>query len=216
MKKNPVKRLVMIAIFSAITTLLYIYVKFNLPIFPTFLDVNISMIPIIICSFMLGPIDASVCVLIRFLCKLPLTSTAYVGELADLIMGLVTCIPCGIIYKTNWKYKSVLAFALVPIMWVASGVLTNVYINIPFYVDFYFNGDMTPLIGMCSDAFKLISFGHITSITVNDFMFYYIMLAVIPFNLMLSIVVVVITVPVHKRLKVLYNRIGVHHQQIAQ
>ena len=39
-------------------------------------------------------------------------------------------------------------------------------------------------------------------------MFYYIMFAVIPFNLFLSLIVVGVTVPVHKRLKVLYENFG--------
>ena len=120
-----VKRVVMVAIFSALTTLLYILVKFPLPIFPSFLDINISMIPVIICAFVLGPIDASICVLMRFLIKLPMTSTMYVGELADLIMGLGTCLPCAFIYKTNWKYKTLIAFISVPVMWVCLGIITN-------------------------------------------------------------------------------------------
>lgn len=207
MKKISVKRVVMIAIFSALTTLLYIYVKFPLPIFPSFLDVNISMIPVIICAFVLGPIDASICVLIRFLLKLPLTSTMYVGELADLIMGLGTAIPCAFIYKSNCKYKTLFSFISVPVMWVGLGIITNIYINIPFYIDFYFDGDMTPLLGMCTDAFKLISFGRITNITFDNFMLYYILLAVIPFNLLLSIIVIVITAPLHKRLRIVYDKI---------
>lgn len=203
-----VKRVVMIAVFSALSALLYIFIKFPLPIFPSFLDVNISMIPVIICSFVLGPVDASVCVLIRCLIKLPFSTTGYVGELADLIMGLVTSIPCGLIYKIKLKHKTFIAFLLVPVMWVLSGIITNIYINIPFYVDFYFDGDTEPLLGMCRDAFKLISFGHITNITMDDFMFYYIVLAIIPFNLLLSLIVVIITIPIHKRLKRLYDQIG--------
>ncbi len=201
------KRIVMIAVFSAISTLLYIFVKFPLPIFPSFLDINISMIPVILISFILGPIDASVCVLIRCLVKLPFSSTAYVGELADLIMGLATCIPCALINKTNLKHKKVLALISVCVMWVVSGILTNVYINIPFYLKMYFNGDYEPLIEMCSDVFSLISFGRITNITIDNFMFYYVVLAVIPFNLLLSLIVVLITAPIDKRLKSLYDRI---------
>ena len=166
------------------------------------------MIPVIICAFVLGPIDASICVLMRFLIKLPMTSTMYVGELADLIMGLGTCLPCAFIYKTNWKYKTLIAFISVPVMWVCLGIITNIYINIPFYIDFYFGGDMTPLLGMCTDAFKLISFGHITNVTFDNFMLYYILLAVIPFNLLLSLIVVIITAPLHKRLRIVYDKIG--------
>ncbi len=203
---NKVKRIVLVAVFSALTTLLYIFVKFPLPIFPTFLDVNISMIPVIICAFVLGPVDASVCVIIRCLIKLPMSSTAYVGELADLIMGLGTCIPCGIIYKFKFKHKTIVALLSVVFMWVGLGIITNVYINIPFYTEFYFGGSLDGLLGMCSDAFRLISFGNITSITEDTFMFYYILLAVIPFNLLLSLIVVIITAPIHKRLRKMYDR----------
>ena len=60
MKKNAIKRISFVAIFAAISIILYCYVKFPLPIFPSFLDINFSMIPILICAFMLGPWDACV------------------------------------------------------------------------------------------------------------------------------------------------------------
>lgn len=69
MKKNAIKRISFVAIFATISTLLYCYVKFPLPIFPSFLDINFSMIPILICAFMLGPWDACACVIIRCLLK---------------------------------------------------------------------------------------------------------------------------------------------------
>ena len=101
MKHFSIKRIAFVAIFAAISSLLYCYVKFPLPIFPSFLDVNFSMIPIIIAAFMLGPIDGVIIVLIRFLMKLILvgTGTQYVGEIADLVLGLVTTLGCGLTYK---------------------------------------------------------------------------------------------------------------------
>mgnify|MGYP006983240225 FL=1 len=64
-------------------------------------DLNFSMIPIIICAFMLGPVDATVIVLIRFLIKLITisTHTAGVGEIADLIIGASVAITSGVIYN---------------------------------------------------------------------------------------------------------------------
>jgi hypothetical protein len=60
---------------------------------------------------------------------------------------------------------------------------------------------------MCNDAFNLITFNNCPEITQNNFIFYYVILAVIPFNLMLSSLVVAITALVHKRLKVIYDKI---------
>ncbi len=214
--KDIIKRICFDAIFAAITYVLYAFVKFPLPIFPSFLDINISMIPVIICSFMLGPTDALILVIIRCLIKwiFPGTSTAFVGELADLLIGLSCAITSGIIYhKTNLKHKTLYAFLSVIIMWVIMGILTNVFINIPWYSYLYFNtnyyqdGVPLPLINMCEDAFKLISFGNIQEISQNNFMLYYIIFAIIPFNLLLSIIVVIVTALVHKRLKIIYDMI---------
>ncbi len=210
-KNNIVKRIAFIAIFSAITTILYCYVAFPLPIFPSFLNINISMIPVIIAAFMLGPWDAAVCVIIRCVVKLLLipTSTAYVGEIADLVIGLIPAISAGLIYHYyKGKYKEALAFSSVVVLWVITGVILNVFVNIPFYLEAFFGGDMNALIGMCAPAFKAISFGSITEVTEGNFMMLYILIGIVPFNLLLSLIVVGVTAPVHKRLKVLYDMIG--------
>ena len=214
-----VKRICFIAAFSAITCVLYNYLKIDgkyLPIFPSFLDINFSMVPIIICAFMLGPIDASIVVIIRCLMKwiTPGTSTQYVGEVADLLIGLAACVPAGIIYKyTKMKHKTIIALSAVVLGWVLMGVLSNMFINIPWYNHLYFdsnyykNGVHPVLVNMVDKAVYKISFNHI-HVTKNNFMFYYIVFSVIPFNIMLSVVVTLFTGLVHKRLKYLYDLIG--------
>ena len=213
MKHFSIKRIAFVAIFAAISSLLYCYVKFPLPIFPSFLDVNFSMIPIIIAAFMLGPIDGVIIVLIRFLMKLILvgTGTQYVGEIADLVLGLVTTLGCGLTYKFyNGKNKSLLCFGIVVSLWLICSILLNMFLNIPIYVKLFFKGDWNILINMCKDAFDLITFNNCPDITKENFILYYTILAVIPFNLMLSLIVVGITALVHKRLKVLYDQIKIN------
>ena len=73
--------------------------------------------------------------------------------------------------------------------------------------DYYKDGVPNALVGMCKDAFKLISFGNITDVNQSNFMAYYIFFAVIPFNLLLSLIVIGVTALVHKRLKILYDMI---------
>lgn len=210
MKKSAIKRISFVAIFAAISTILYCYVKFPLPIFPSFLDINFSMIPILICAFMLGPWDASIIVILRCLLKWilpPGTGTGYVGEVADVLNGLAVVIPAGYIYqKLNIKNKTILAFSVVVIAWVFMAIISNIFINIPWYTHLYFKGDMAPLVGMSNTAFQVISFGRVQA-TEETFMVCYIFLAVIPFNLLLSGIVVFFTAIIHKRLKVLYDRI---------
>ena len=211
MKKKQfftVKRLCFIGIFAALSILFYTVVpKIKMPIFPSFLELNFSMIPIIICSFMLGPVDGAICVLMRFLVKLPMSNTSCVGETADLLIGLPVVIVVGIFYNhTNWKHKELWSFFAAFLLWILMGVITNAAINIPFYSAVF--GGMDPIIGACSDAFRLMSAGAIQHVTKENFMVYYIFIAVIPFNALISLLVLIITWPVHKRLKVLYNRIG--------
>ena len=163
---------------------------------------------------MLGPIDAGACVILRCLFKWLLagTGTGYVGEVADIIIGLGACVPAGIIYNyTKLEHKTLFAFISVVFGWVLFAILSNVFINIPWFNFYYFgisDGNYELLASMCSDAFRLITFGNITSISSIDFMLYYVLLSVIPFNLMLSIIVVIVTLPVHKRLRSLYDMIG--------
>ncbi len=211
MNKNhffTVKRLCFIGIFAALSVIFYTIVpKIKLPFFPSFLELNFSMIPILICSFMLGPIDGGICVLLRFLVKLPMSGTQCVGETADLLIGLPIAIVVGLFYNhTHWKYKGLWSFLAAFLIWILMGILTNVLINIPFYSAVF--GGMDPIIGACSDAFRMMSGGRITNVTIDNFMFYYVMIAVIPFNALLAFIVLIITWPIHKRLKILYNRIG--------
>ena len=210
MKKINIKRITFVAVFAAITSVLYCYVKFPLPIFPPFLDVNFSMIPVIIAAFMLGPIDGAVIVLIRFIMKLILvgTGTQYVGEIADLVLGVVTTLSCGFVYKFyKGKFRSLLSFTVVAVTWVICSVFLNVFLNIPIYVSLFFKGDWNLLINMCNDAFNLITFNHCPEITQSNFILFYVLLSVIPFNLMLALIVVGITALVHKRLKLIYEKI---------
>lgn len=215
MKNLSVKRIAFIAIFSALTSILYLYVKFNLPIFPSFLDINISMIPVLICSFMLGPIDGGICVIVRCIIKLlaGMSGTAGVGELADLIIGLPTAIFAGFMYNyTKFKRKELYAFLGSILLWVILAVLSNWLINIPFYLNAYFGGNMDPLVGMTQPAISIITFNSVT-LNNDNFMILYLVLGVIPFNLFVASIVSFITFLVHKRLRVVYNQFGMNHKK---
>lgn len=204
-----IKRMCFIAIFSALSVLFYTIIpKIKLPIFPEFLEINFSMIPIMIASLMLGPIDAFICTIIRFLVKIPMTHTACVGEAADLLIGSVVAIASGLIYNhSKLKRKELIFFIAAFTLWILMSVITNMFINIPFYRS-AIPGGIDAIIGACNQAFSLISGNNIITITENNFMFYYIFLAVIPFNIILALIVLIITLLIHKRLKILYTNIS--------
>ena len=198
-RKDIINIVTKVAIFSGLSYILY-FIKFNLPfIFPSFLEINFSMLPILLAGFVLGPWWGTVVILIRFLLKLPFSSTAYVGELADLIIGMMVLIPSSVYYQFNKTKKGgAISLIIAVVMWVIAGVVTNIYINIPFYVDFYFGSDITPLVNMVAPLYK--------GVTAESFMRYYILLGVIPFNLVLSILVCSITFFVYKRISIIFKK----------
>lgn len=194
-----VKEISLIGVQGAIASLLYIFVKFNLPIFPSFLDVHVSEIPALITSFMYGPYAGSMVILVRFIIKLPFSGTAGVGEVADLIIGIALVLISGIVYKKQRTFKGAIkGMVLGMIVATILASLANWLVLIPFYLELYFGGSMAPLIGMCS---------MIPGINETNFMSLYIFVGVVPFNLLRFIIVFVLTIALYKRISFLFKKI---------
>ena len=62
-----------VSIFSALSFILYLFPKFPLPFFPSFLEVQFSNLPAILGGFVLGPIGGVIIVVVRFVLKLIFT-----------------------------------------------------------------------------------------------------------------------------------------------
>ncbi len=202
-KKMTIKQMSVIAIFGALSIILYYFGKFNLPIFPSWLDIQFSEIPALLVSFMYGPISGSLVILVRFFCKLPGTSTVGVGEFADLLIGLTLVIVSGMIYKKHRNIKGALC-ALGIGMLSATVVATvgNWLILIPAYKGIA----GFPQAALTGAMDTIISGGNHV-VTDNNFMLYYLFVAVVPFNLLRYLMVFVITVILYKRLHMLINHI---------
>ena len=68
-KQSPARRAAYVGIFAAIAALL-MYIEFPLPFAPGFYELDFSEIPVLICSFSLGPVAGVVCEFIKELLKL--------------------------------------------------------------------------------------------------------------------------------------------------
>lgn len=193
MRNKRVLQIVIIANLTALSVLFYFTLKFPLPfIFPSFLDIQFSNLPAIIGGFVLGPIGGGAIIVIRTLIKLPFSSTAGVGELIDLIIGLATVLTSSIIYKKmKTKKGAIIASLWGMAAWVFVAVMANYLFVIDFYINFYFDGAVEPLVGMMS---------VIPGITVDNYMEKFILYAAIPFNIILSGLVYLITFLVYKRI----------------
>ena len=116
-KKNQIterilstRKIAMIGVFSAIATALHIL---DFPIFfaPEFYKLDFSEIPALIGAFAFGPVAG---VMIEF-CKIVLklmvkgTSTAFVGDFANFVVGCSFVLPASIIYMCRKTKKNAIA-----------------------------------------------------------------------------------------------------------
>ena len=197
-KGTYIARMVSISIFSALSVLLYLFLKFPLPFLPSFLKINFSNLPLLIITFMLGPIDGIVVLLIRTIIVLPFSHTFGVGEIADVIISLAIIIVVSIIYIRNKTKKGAyisLGFAV--ITWVIVAVFANYIILIPAYIMLMFNGNVEILINMLNT---------IDNVNSDNYMIKYLLYGALPFNLILSIVVCFITALIYKRISILFHK----------
>lgn len=188
-----------IAVLSAISFVLYMYAKFNLPfMFPAFLDIQFSELPALLAGFSMGPFAGALVIIIKCLIKLPFSSTAMVGELMDIILGLTYILPASIIYnKKKTRKSAVVGLAVGTLSATVLSMLFNRVIAIPFYVTLYFNNNFDNIVNMLSALYP--------GLTRGNFYNYYIFLGVLPFNLLRLGLVSIITFLVYKRLSKLLH-----------
>lgn len=196
-------RIAMIALFSALSGVLYI---FGFPIsvaFPSWLELNFSDIPALIGTFALGPVSGSIIIVVKIFIKLMFKAshTMFVGELADLLIGLAFVIPAGLIYKKKRTFKgALLGMAVGAASSTLLAMLANWLILVPFYVMSLFGGNWEILLGMIRPLFP--------SITQENFYTFYILVSVLPFNLMRCLIAILITLPVYKHISKAINRLN--------
>lgn len=187
--------IVRVAVFGAISAILYTvpFLKFSVPIFPTFLEFHFDEIPIFIAGFAYGPWAALAIIFVRTIIKMPMTSTLCVGEFADLVFSIAFIIPAAIIYK----YKRTLIGAIVSIiigMFIQFivAILGNVYVMVPFYMQL-FGLDEAGILAFFPPA-------------ITDIKWSYAFLGVLPFNLIKNTAVIIVTMLTYKPLRRVIDR----------
>ena len=137
--KNKIKILSLTAIFSAISAIIML-LDFPLPFAPSFMKLDFSDVPLVIGSYILGPINAIIMVLLKILIKLSIkgTSTAFVGEIAGFISSLLFILPGSIIYankKTKTRAVIGLVFGII-ISSIATTILNSLFL-FPMYINLF-------------------------------------------------------------------------------
>ena len=191
MKHFSAGNIAVMAILTAISFILYMFVKFPLPfMFPSFLDMQISDLPALLGGFALGPIEGCLIIIIKCCIKMPFTGTACVGELGDIAIGIANVLPASLIYRFFKNRKGAILGMLAGLVCaVVVGVLMNWLVLIPFYAKAF---GMEAIVGMMKSLYP-----DITEATVYN---YYLPLAVVPFNILRCLVCALVTYFTYKPL----------------
>ena len=189
--KTKINKLVIMAMFSAVAAVL-MYVEFPITfIAPAFYEMDLSEVPVMIGSFMLGPCAGVIMEAVKVLLKLVLkgTSTAFVGDFANFILGCALVVPASVVYHTKKiKKRAIIGLVTGGIVLIVSGVFLNALYLLPKYSQLY---------GMPVETF--INMGAAINPAISN-IFTFVILAVAPFNLIKATVVGVITMLLYKYL----------------
>jgi riboflavin transporter FmnP len=145
-------------------------------------------------SFALGPIWGAVVVLVKNLIHMTSTRTAFVGELANFLVGAAFVIPAGIVYKKNRTKKgAILGLFVSTLSMTVIGYIVNLYITIPFYSRFM---PMEEIINISSAANKFIK--DLPTL---------VLFGITPFNLLKGAIISLITAVIYKPISPMLHRL---------
>jgi riboflavin transporter FmnP len=189
-KVRPARRICIIAICGAIAALLHM-LDFPLPFLaPGFYKLDFSELPVMLCGFYLGPSAAVFCEVIKIILKLLFksTSTAFVGDFANFVVGCSLVLPAVIVYHTHKSKNSALWGCIIgTLILTAFGSFFNAVYLLPKFSQLY-GLPLDAIIGMGAEIN-----GGITNVTS------FVILAVAPLNLIKGAMISVLTILLYKK-----------------
>ena len=193
---NTARTVSYIAMFSAIAAVLMLI---EIPLFfaPSFYKIDLSEIPILICTFYLGPVAGVMCEFLKILLKLMIkgTTTAFVGDFANFFVGCALVLPASIIYHAKKTRKMAI-----------TGLITGTAVMTifgSFFNAVYMLPKFSQLFGMPLDV--IIGMGTAVNSAINS-VSTLVLFAVVPFNLLKGVVVSLLTLLLYKRVEKLFFR----------
>lgn len=195
-KKVNVRNLVKIAMLAAAATLLML---FEIPLWfaPSFYEIDLSEVAVLIGAFAMGPVAGIIIEALKIILNLLIngTVTAGIGEFANFLIGCSLVVPAAILYRSGKSKKSALiGMAAGTVLMTIIGALINAYVLLPVYANVF---------GMPISA--LIEMGSKVNSNITD-MTTFIILAVVPFNLLKGALTAVITMLLYKRVSMLLHK----------
>ena len=187
---TPARRVSIIGICSAIAAVLHMLDFPLLFLAPGFYKLDFSELPVLLCGFYLGPSATVLCEGVKILLKLMLksTSTAFVGDLANFVVGCSFVLPATIWYHVHKsKHSAIIGLILGTASMSIFGSAFNAIYLLPKFAELY---------GMPLDT--IIAMGSEIHASIHN-VITFVILCVAPLNVVKGTVVSVLTLLLYKR-----------------
>ena len=183
------------AVLSAVAGVLML---FEIPLFfaPSFYKLDLSELPVLICTFYLGPVAGVVSELLKVTLKLILkgTTTAFVGDFANFAVGCSFVLPASVFYHSRpSRRRAVLGLVVGTLVMTVFGSAFNAIYLLPKF-SALFGMPLDVIVGMGTKVNSAI-----TSVSTL------VLFAVVPFNLLKGVVVSLLTMLLYKRVSPLLH-----------
>ena len=198
-KVSSAKRVTIVGICAAIAAVLHMLDFPLIFLAPEFYKLDFSELPVLLCGFYLGPSAAVACEGIKILLKLLLkgTSTAFVGDFANFVVGCSFVLPAILIYHLRKTRRSVLLGLLIGTLSMSIfGSAFNAVYLLPKFAELY---------GLPLDT--IISMGTAVNANVTDISTF-VLICVAPLNVVKGACVSVLTLLLYKRVEKALFTIG--------
>lgn len=184
------KTIAKIGVLSAIAYVL-MFISVPLPIFPSFLKIDLSDIPAIFGGISLGPIAGLVIVIIKnFLQGITASTTGGVGEFANIMIGGSYVLIICLVSRMFKNAKGVFIGGLLgTIVMAVVGCIMNYFVMMPLYAKVY---------GMPIEVF--IEMGTVINSRVTD-LYTFVLWMIGPFNIVKGSVMTVVALPLFKKIE---------------
>lgn len=186
------RKVAMIGMFSAIAMILHLF-DFPLPFAPEFYKLDFSELPILVGTFAFGPAAGVMMEFVKIMLKLMVkgTSTAFVGDLANFVIGCSFILPASIMYAFRKNKKSaVMACITGTLIMTVFGTAFNAVYLLPAFSKLY-GIPLDQLLAMGTAVDPLAGEGSIVSFVVA---------CVAPLNLVKGASVSLVTLLIYKPL----------------
>lgn len=160
---------------------------------PGFYKMDFSELPILVGSFAFGPVAGVMMEFVKILLKLCIkgTSTAFIGDLANFVVGCSLIIPASAVYSFKKTKKSAIIACIVgTLVMTVFGTAFNAVYLLPAFSKFY-GMPLDAILAMGAEVNPLAKEGSIVSFVVA---------CVAPMNLIKGTLVSVVTLLIYKPL----------------